>query len=157
MNDLQQLREWVAKANALAGVVVDAQGVVAEARLRQVLAKDDDRLAERYKAEYVFAKRQYDLALAMLNDATGTEGPEDAATTLLDIRVGCTSVYELYEGWRKALFLIGVLEACGGTGDDGTTLADVDRKARSLEAEYRAALRAACALIPDSDLLRLSL
>lgn len=155
MSDLQKLRTWVTKANALASVVVDAQGTVAEARVRQTLATKDgnSRAAEKYKGEYVYASRQQAMSLAMLYDATGVQSVAEASALLIDIRVACQAAYEAYEAWRKQRFLAGL-----ATLAQMETASMMSTRGVELEDAYQIALAAAWALVPeDSELARLPL
>ncbi len=163
MTDLQHLRDWCTKANALATLVVDAQAIVAESKMRQALAKkaDNERVVERQKAEGLHASKQLALALAMLFDATNTDSVDAATALLLDVRVACQSTYELYEAWRKVVFLTEVLRSlpeAEPTASRRDELEEAEGKAGALRKEYEVALAAAIRLIPeDSELARLVL
>lgn len=163
MTDLQRLRDWVTKANALATLVVDAQSQVAEAKMRQMLAKkaENPRAYERQKAEGAHASKQLALALAMLFDATNTDSVDAATALLLDVRVACQSTYELYESWRKVLFLTEVLRSlpeAEPTTERAAELQDAERKSRALKEEFDVSLAAALRLIPeDTELARTEL
>lgn len=151
---LQAFREWVTRINGLVAVALDCESMLAEANARLELAKrgEDKRGIERAKMDVVHQRKQFDLGVALLLDATASESLDQVQQILTDVRMAILNATELYESWRKVELLLVMLDATAGfskeSGEGKLTREDGHAKADRLNQEYQTALVIIAKLIP---------
>ena len=159
IESIQAFRHWITRVNALVQVAVECETALAEARARRDLYQrsDDKKAAATVVAEIHHAQRQYDLAMALCYDATGTQTLEQLSRVLTDVRMGLANATEFFEAWRKAELLVLALKACDGfatTQAEGLTEAEALERAHKLHQEYQVTLTLVSRLIPVDQTLQ---